>query len=90
MINKEEWFEIAWRATLIGDECWHDLQDGFEEIPGFFAFINAILERAAVECLNTDTVEASGGMSYYAQLGDASATRDAIAEAIRALKTQGD
>lgn len=50
------------------------------------AFTNAILERAAVECEETDLEEAKGGNTYYAQLGDAQATRDSISVAIRALK----
>lgn len=63
-------------AQPVGNYC----QDNLME------FANAILERAASECDETDIEEARGGPTYYAQLGDAGATRDAIENAIRAMK----
>lgn len=59
-------------------------------ITWFEQFANLVsqetLESAAKECEDTDIEEDRSGMSYYAQLGDASATRASIAAAIRNLK----
>lgn len=45
--------------------------------------ILAATERAAKVAEDTDVVDVQGPNSYYCQLGDAAATRDACAAAIR-------
>jgi len=47
------------------------------------AAILAATERAAKVAEDTDVVDVQGPNSYYCQLGDAAATRDACAAAIR-------
>lgn len=49
---------------------------------------NAALDAAVLAVEDTEIVENTGN-TYYAQLGDAGATRKACAEAVRALKVTG-
>lgn len=49
---------------------------------------NAALDAAVLAVEDTEIVEKTGN-TYYAQLGDAGATRKACAEAVRALKVTG-
>lgn len=80
-MTKDDLMQMAREA-----KCGHESMT-LDWIPpdGLEQFANAVLERAAMECEDTD-IEEARGMSYYAQLGDAGATRDSIASAIRALK----
>lgn len=54
-------------------------------VRGYFEGRTVALEAAEKAVRDTDIVEARHGQTYYAQLGDAAATREACAEAVRAL-----